>query len=99
MPSIWLTIGSALGYVFKPQLKSPRILGEGPTPSNLGLLAIVSAVIILLAVVLTGQTFNLYLPHYFLNFIYPGAFHIYMKFNTRLRVLYYIWQLIFSNFE
>ncbi len=65
MPSIWPTIGSALGYVFKPQLKSPRILGDGPTPSNLALLAIVSAVIILLAVVLTGQTFNLYLPHFF----------------------------------
>ena len=65
MPSIWPTIGSALGYVFKPQLKSPRILDERPTPSNLGLLAIVSAVIILLAAVLTGQTVNLYLPHYF----------------------------------
>lgn len=65
MPAIWSTIGSSLGYVFKPQLKSPRLLREGPTPSNLALLAIVSVVMVVLAVILTGQTFNLYLPHYF----------------------------------
>ncbi|MDH3739253.1 MAG: TRAP transporter large permease subunit, partial [Alphaproteobacteria bacterium] len=65
MPAIWPTIGRSLGYVFKPQLKSPRILREGPTPSNVGLLAIVSAVMVLVAVILPGQSFNLYLPHYF----------------------------------
>ena len=64
MTAIWPTILSSLGYVFKPQLKSPRILGDGLTPSNLILLAIVSVVIVLMAVVLTGQTFTLYLPHY-----------------------------------
>ena len=65
MSSIWAPVGRALGYVFKPEIKSRRVLDEGFTRGNLRLLGIFSVVVLLLSVVLTGQTFNLYLPHYF----------------------------------
>jgi TRAP transporter 4TM/12TM fusion protein len=65
MPAIWPTIRSGLAAVFKPELKTRRQLHEGMTPANLGLLGVVTVAILLLAVFLTGQTFTLYLPHYF----------------------------------
>jgi len=61
---IWSPISRACGYLFKPEIKSPRILSEGLTKGNLGLLGIFSIVVLLLSVVLTDQTFRLYLPHY-----------------------------------
>lgn len=63
MSNIWAPISRACGYVFKPEIKSPRVLSEGLTRGNLLLLGIISVVVLLLAVVLTKQTFSLYLPH------------------------------------
>lgn len=65
MSAIWQAIGGALGYVFKPELKTRRILREGVTPANLVLLGVVTVILGLLSAVLPGQTFSLYLPHYF----------------------------------
>jgi TRAP transporter 4TM/12TM fusion protein len=65
MSAIWQAIGGALGYVFKPELKNRRIIKEGVTLSNLALLGVVTAILVLLSVGLTGRTLTLYLPHYF----------------------------------
>ena len=65
MSGIWARIGGALGYVFKPELKDRRVLHQGITRGNLPLLAIFTILVLLLSVGLTGQTFSLYLPHYF----------------------------------
>jgi hypothetical protein len=63
LSSIWAPVSRACGYIFKPKIKSPRVLSEGLTRGNLLLLAFISLVVPLLAVVLTNHTFSLYLPY------------------------------------
>ena len=63
MVSIWAPIGRACGYVFKPEIKSSRVLREGLTRGNLLLLGMLSLAVVLLAAVLANLTFSLYLPH------------------------------------
>ena len=65
MSAIWQALGGALGYVFKPELKTRRVLSERVTRSNLALLGLVTVILLVLAVGLTDRTFSLYLPHYF----------------------------------
>ena len=65
MTAFWHTIGGALGYVFKPEIKTRRLLREGVTRTNFVILGIVTLAMLVPAVALTGQTFSLYLPHYY----------------------------------
>jgi len=60
---IWVHVRRALAYLFKPEIKSRRVLSEGVTRGNLLLLGVFSAIVLLLSVVLAGQTFQIYLPH------------------------------------
>ena len=65
MSGILWSILRAIGSVFKPELKNRRELREGLTKGNLTLLAVFTAVILVLAIGLTGQSFTLYLPKQF----------------------------------
>ena len=64
MSGMWAPVGRALSYCFKPEIKSRRVISEGYTRGNLPLLGVLSVVVLLLSVVLTGQSFSFYLPHY-----------------------------------
>ncbi|MEK9662470.1 MAG: hypothetical protein VW644_12185, partial [Alphaproteobacteria bacterium] len=63
--AIWPAVRGVLGTIFKPELKTRRVLEPGFSRANIALLGVVTAVVLLLAVGLTGQTFSLYLPNYF----------------------------------
>lgn len=63
MLAVWKQIRNGLRYVFMPVIKSRRVLREGYAPGNLVLWAVTSAVLVLLSLVLTETSFELYLLH------------------------------------
>jgi TRAP transporter 4TM/12TM fusion protein len=64
MRVVWTLIRRGLRYVFMPEIKPHRVLREGLVQGNFLVWASTSVVLVLLAVVLTGTSFNLYLPQY-----------------------------------
>ncbi len=65
MTAVWTQFRRGIRFLFMPEIKSRRILRDGLAPGNLILWAAVTVVLLLLSTVLTGTSYELYLPHYF----------------------------------
>ena len=65
MSAIWSRTKMGLMRFFMPEISSRRALREGLTRENLVLWAVLTAILFVVAVVLSGSTLTLYLPHYY----------------------------------